>query len=116
MCSNHRRWQATGSRQSSSAASWVSSASSKRGPRRTSWRARKSWPDELEHRGTRLAHPIRMRIQRILVPIDFSDPSRFALCAADELALELDASLTLFHVNPLTTVVVLDWTYVPPAE
>ncbi|MSP58747.1 MAG: universal stress protein [Myxococcales bacterium] len=39
-----------------------------------------------------------MRIQRILCPIDFSATSREAMSAAADLAKQLHASLTLFHV------------------
>lgn len=58
-----------------------------------------------------------MKMERILVPIDFSDFSRAALRAADDLAASRDAELQLLHVYPLMTVAVLEFSYVePPAE
>ena len=53
-----------------------------------------------------------MKFERILVPIDFSDQSRAALRAADELAQSYGATLTLLHVHGIAGVTVLDFTYV----
>ncbi len=41
-----------------------------------------------------------MAFQRILCPVDFSDPSRRALDLAVELAQKFSASLTVLHVYP----------------
>lgn len=41
-----------------------------------------------------------LQIQRILVPVDFSEPSKKAVAYGMSLALELDATLTLAHVVP----------------
>ena len=57
-----------------------------------------------------------MKFNRILVPVDFSEQSHVALMAADALAISSESSLTLLHVNPITNIVVLDWSYVAPAE
>ncbi len=47
--------------------------------------------------------PMRFRLTRILVPVDFSEPSRKALHYAKLFAEQFDASLTLLHVvEPLT--------------
>jgi nucleotide-binding universal stress UspA family protein len=53
-----------------------------------------------------------MKLQHILVPVDFSDQSRAALHAADELAKGCDGQLTLLHVHSIVGVAVLDFTYV----
>jgi nucleotide-binding universal stress UspA family protein len=53
-----------------------------------------------------------MKFERVLVPIDFSDQSRLALRAADELAQSYGATLTLLHVHSIVGVAVLDFTYV----
>lgn len=57
-----------------------------------------------------------MHIQRILVPIDFSEQSHHALREADGLAKANGARLTLLHVHPIVEVAVLDFTYVQPPE
>lgn len=57
-----------------------------------------------------------MQIDRILVPVDFSEISLFAMREADALAVQLGAHLTLAHVHPITTVTVLDYTYAEPPE
>ena len=47
--------------------------------------------------------PVRFHIGRILVPIDFSEPSRKALHYAKVFAQQFDASVTLMHaVEPLS--------------
>ena len=51
----------------------------------------------------------------ILVPIDFSDASRFALQEADKLAQQ-HGRLTLLHVHPIVEVAVLEFTYMQPPE
>jgi universal stress protein A len=51
----------------------------------------------------------------ILVPIDFSDASRFALQEADKLAQQ-HGTLTLLHVHPIVEVSVLEFTYMQPPE
>lgn len=53
-----------------------------------------------------------MKIENVLVPIDFSDQSRAALRAADELASMWEARLTLLHVHAIVGVAVLDFTYI----
>ncbi len=53
-----------------------------------------------------------MKFERILVPIDFSDQSRMALRAADELATSYGATLKLLHVHPIVGVAVMDFTYI----
>jgi universal stress protein A len=42
--------------------------------------------------------PIRFRIKKILVPVDFSEPSEKAMHYAKEFAQQFDAALTLLHV------------------
>jgi len=56
-----------------------------------------------------------MSFKKILVPIDFSDPSRVALHQADKLAGP-DSTLVLLHVNPIGGFVIMDWTYTIPPE
>ena len=53
-----------------------------------------------------------MKLERILVPIDFSEQSQRALQAADELAQVRGSHLTLLHVHSIVGVAVLDFTYV----
>ena len=53
-----------------------------------------------------------MKFERILVPIDFSDQSRLALRAADELATSYGATLKLLHVHAIVGVAVMDFTYI----
>ncbi len=53
-----------------------------------------------------------MKFERILVPIDFSDQSRMALRAADELATSYGATLKLLHVHAIVGVAVMDFTYI----
>ncbi len=53
-----------------------------------------------------------MKFERILVPIDFSDQSRIALRAADELAMSYGATLKLLHVHAIVGVAVMDFTYI----
>ncbi|MCK6550700.1 universal stress protein [Myxococcota bacterium] len=58
-----------------------------------------------------------MKLERILVPIDFSERSAAALAAADELALLASArEVTLLHVHAIAQVAFLDFTYVEPPE
>lgn len=57
-----------------------------------------------------------MQVQRILVPIDFSQDSPMALAEAAEIARGQDARLTLLHVHPIETMVFMDFTYIEPAE
>lgn len=57
-----------------------------------------------------------MKLDRILVPIDFSDLSEQALQTADQMAVERGASLTLLHVYPVVEVVVMDFAYVQPPD
>lgn len=57
-----------------------------------------------------------MKLDRILVPIDFSDLSEKALRAADDLAQGAGGTLTLLHVYQIVEVVVLDFAYVQPPE
>jgi nucleotide-binding universal stress UspA family protein len=42
-----------------------------------------------------------MEMNRILCAVDFSEPSRAAMCEAAQLARHFDADLELFHVYPL---------------
>jgi len=53
-----------------------------------------------------------MKLDRVLVPIDFSDQSRNALHNADELVHDRGGQLTLLHVHSIVGVAVLDFTYV----
>ncbi|MBN1962019.1 MAG: universal stress protein [Deltaproteobacteria bacterium] len=53
-----------------------------------------------------------MKFEHVLVPIDFSEQSRRALRAADELCQSYNATLTLLHVHAIVGVAVLDFTYV----
>lgn len=58
-----------------------------------------------------------MKLERILVPIDFSERSAAALAAADDLAmLSGTRELTLLHVHAIAQVAFLDFTYVEPPE
>lgn len=58
-----------------------------------------------------------MRLDRILVPIDFSAQSAGALADADALSLlGGNTILTLLHVHQLTQLAIMDFTYVEPAE
>ena len=56
-----------------------------------------------------------MKIERILVPIDFSEQSQVALEEADSIAAERGAELTLLHVYQITQIAILDFTFVDPA-
>jgi nucleotide-binding universal stress UspA family protein len=56
-----------------------------------------------------------MKLERILVPIDFSDMSRLALEEADRLAVEKNAQLTLLHVHQVVQLAILEFTFVEPA-
>jgi len=47
---------------------------------------------------TETAQVARPKFQRVLVAVDFSEDSRYALACAAELAAKFDASLTLVHV------------------
>ncbi len=53
-----------------------------------------------------------MKFERVLVPIDFSDQSRVALRAADELASTYGATLKMLHVHAIVGVAVMDFTYI----
>ena len=56
--------------------------------------------------------PIRFRIGKILVPVDFSEPSQKALHYARPFAEQFGASLTLIHVvEPITYP--MDFGYIP---
>lgn len=55
-------------------------------------------------------------IQRILCPIDFSDPSRAAADHAFGLASQLGAAVTLIHAYQVPVVAVMDAALVPSAE
>ncbi len=55
-------------------------------------------------------------MQRILVAVDFSEPSRLALAEADRLANESGAYLTLLHVHQIVEMAFLDFTYVERPE
>ena len=57
-----------------------------------------------------------MKLEKILVPVDFSETSGIALEEAADLALRYDAELTLLHVHQIETVVFMDFTYVEPPE
>src|SRR5688572_8457713 len=57
-----------------------------------------------------------MHVKRILVPVDFSDPSRQALREAVVIAQQRGARLTILHVHAITEVAMLDFVYVEPAE
>lgn len=57
-----------------------------------------------------------MKLNRVLVPIDFSERSRAALLEADALAAAQGAQLTLLHVHPVVEVAIMDFTYVQPPE
>ena len=57
-----------------------------------------------------------MHVKRILVPIDFSDPSRQALKEAVVIAKERGARLTLLHVHAITEVAMLEFVYVEPPD
>jgi universal stress protein A len=47
--------------------------------------------------------PLRFQLRRILVPVDFSEPSRKALHYAKQFALQFEAEVTVLHVlEPLT--------------
>ncbi len=52
-----------------------------------------------------------MKLERILVPVDFSDMSREALAAADRLATEVGGRLTVLYVHQITEVQPLDYAY-----
>jgi universal stress protein A len=56
-----------------------------------------------------------MKAAKILVPIDFSEQSRFALQEADRIAVEQDAVLTLLHVHQIVQLAILEFTFVEPA-
>ena len=45
----------------------------------------------------------RLRLKKILVPIDFSEPSRKALAYATSFAKQFNAELLLFHAVPIMT-------------
>jgi nucleotide-binding universal stress UspA family protein len=51
---------------------------------------------------------MQLQVKRILVPTDFSDPSRDALDMAIEFARRFSAHLTLFHASELPTYVFPD--------
>src|SRR5687768_7539510 len=55
-----------------------------------------------------------MKASKILVPIDFSEQSRFALAEADLLAVESGAELTLLHVHQIVQVAILEFTFAEP--
>ncbi len=55
-----------------------------------------------------------MNAPRILVPIDFSAQSRFALEEADRMAVVGNAELTLLHVHQVLQLAVLEFTFVEP--
>lgn len=56
-----------------------------------------------------------MKASKILVPIDFSEQSRFALEEADRIAVEQDADLTLLHIHQIVQLAILEFTFVEPA-
>jgi nucleotide-binding universal stress UspA family protein len=56
--------------------------------------------------------PLRFRIKRILIPIDFSEPCKKALRYARPFAEQFDARLTLIHVHE-PIVYPSDFGYVP---
>lgn len=55
-----------------------------------------------------------MNAPRILVPIDFSAQSKFALEEADRMAVAGNADLTLLHVHQVLQLAVLEFTFVEP--
>ncbi len=57
-----------------------------------------------------------MKLERILVPIDFSEMSREALVSADKLASEVGGSLTVLYIHELTEVRPVDYAYADMPE
>lgn len=57
-----------------------------------------------------------MNIEKVLVPVDFSESSKAAVEEADALAADRGASITLLHVHQPTEVVVMDFAYSDPPE
>lgn len=57
-----------------------------------------------------------MKLERILVPIDFSEMSREALASADNLASQVGGRLTLLHVHEVTEVRPVDYAYADTPE
>jgi nucleotide-binding universal stress UspA family protein len=52
-----------------------------------------------------------MKLERILVPVDFSEMSREALVAADRLAMQVDGRLTVLYVHEAVQVQAVDYTH-----
>lgn len=57
-----------------------------------------------------------MQVDSLLVPIDFSQCSKWALGVADQWAVSVGASLWLLHVHPVADAAVMDHAFVQPAE
>jgi nucleotide-binding universal stress UspA family protein len=52
-----------------------------------------------------------MKLERILVPVDFSEMSHEAVASADRLATEVGGRLTLLYVHEVTEVQPVDYAY-----
>ncbi|MFO0724733.1 MAG: universal stress protein [Myxococcota bacterium] len=57
-----------------------------------------------------------MKLERVLVPVDLSEPSRRALAEAAALIAGRKSRLTVLHAHPIQQLTVLDFRYVEPPE
>jgi nucleotide-binding universal stress UspA family protein len=57
-----------------------------------------------------------MKLDRVLVPVDLSEPSKRALAEAATLVRGSSGKLTVLHVHAVRQVALLEFSYVEPAE